>query len=149
MNEMKFLLVETPSKDSIWLHLDTSSYAGVSLWHAGKLACLEHPATWLSPFLWLKPVRALKPKKGIRPFLTKLLAFAYKDARCAVCVKNRHLLAQSMCTLYGYQFLNGAKNMSFNRESTLGRCIVLEHFSRKTYLIGITCQPAATKTVLQ
>lgn len=149
MNEMKFLLVETPSKDSVWLHLDTSGRAGVTLWHKGRLVHLEHPAFWLAPHLWLVPARPKpKTKKKAKPLLGGLLHFAFNDARCAICLKDHSLLAQSMCTVYGYQFINGTPNLKFNIKGTLGRFVAVEHFSKKPYIIGITRQPI-TKAVLQ
>jgi len=148
MNEMKFLLVETPSKNSVWLHLDTSGRAGLSLWLAGSLHHVEHPALWLAPYLWLvkfKPVTGAKPTKEL---LNLLVPLAFEDACCAICMNDHALMAQSMCTIYGCQFVGGAPNITFNVKGTLGRCLAVEHFTQEPYLIGITRKPIK-KAVLQ
>jgi len=148
MKEMKFLLVETPSKDSVWLHLDTSGRAGLSLWRTGILRHIEHPTLWLAPYLWLvkfKPAVVTKPTKGL---LNLLVPLAFEDACCAICLKDHAMLAQSMCTIYGYQFISGAPNATFTVKGTLGRCLAVEHHTQEPYLIGITRKPI-TKAVLQ
>lgn len=140
---MKFLLVETPSKDNVWLHLDSSRRIGVSLWYAGSLAHVEHPALWLLPYVWIAkivPIKIAKKMKLTGPNLCEVIGYAFHDAAQAVNERNRALLAQSMCTIYGYQQANGAPDVSCNIQGTLGRVLALDHFSKKPYVIGITKQ---------
>ena len=150
MHEMKFLLAGAPKKDSVWLHLDGSSQVGISLWRDGSLKRLEYPAFWLAPYLWLAktvPLTGIKKPKLDGKFLRGLRRLALKDATQAVISQSHCLLAQSMCTLYGFQVLNGAPNIKFCLQGTLGRMIAVDYFSQQPFLFGITKAPCH-KTVL-
>lgn len=150
MNEMKFLLVGTPSKDSVWLHLDTSGRAGISLWRNGRLSNFEHPAFWLADHLWLIKATPVSGQELALtgPQLEGLLKYALQDAICAICQKDHALLAQSMCTIYSYQFINGAPMINFSVRGTLGRMMAIEFYSSQPYLMGITKRPVR-KAVLK
>lgn len=147
MNEMKFMLVGTPKKDSVWLHLDTTGHAGLSIWRNGKLAKLDHPAVWLAPFLWL-----LYAGPTIKVKTRGRLGFLKKQALTA-CIKavekqNRMLLVESMCTMFGFQYVNGAPLMPSPIPFTIGRMFVVEHESQATFMLGVTALPIV-KAVLQ
>ena len=146
MNEMKFMLVGTPKKDSVWLHLDGHARAGISIWRNGKLASLDHPAEWLASHLWLANVMPFDLK--VRGRLGFLKERATKAAIKAVLKKDRCLFAESMCTMFGFQYVNGAPVMPLPMPFTLGRVFSVEHWSQTMFLVGVTKLPIV-KAVLQ
>lgn len=147
MHEMKFMLVGTPKRDSAWLHLSADGRAGISVWRSGRLSHLDFPACWLSPFLWLIPVGCpVKIKaRGQMAFLKKV---ALQECMAALVSRDRVLLAQSMCTLFGYQHINGAPPLPLPVPFTIGRIFATDHNSGKPYLIGTTALPIV-KAVLK
>ena len=144
MNEMKFLLAGTPKNDSVWLHVASCGCTGVSLWRGGSLARLEYPTLWLAPYLWLTktvPLTGIKQPKLDGKFMRGLRRLALEDAIQAILGQNHCLLAQSMCTLYSFQFINGAPDIKFCLQDTVGRMIAVDYFSRQPFLIGVTRSP--------
>lgn len=151
MNEMKFLLVGMPREDSVWLHLDKHHHAGISFWHKGKLKQLHFPADWITSRLWYLKVGKFPNVEKSRlkgPTLKSIVELSLKRVFCAVINRNHTLLAESMCSIYGHQLINGAPSISYNVEGTLGRMLARESFTDHYYMLGITNQQIC-KPVLQ